>query len=83
MACIYRVSKKPLAAYVDCLWLADGYMQPHAQEFVLPTGSMTLVVDLDVQKADAVLICGGRSRPLILNDFCHFASVSPSAYMRH
>jgi methylphosphotriester-DNA--protein-cysteine methyltransferase len=66
MVRIHRVSRKPLSAYVDYLWLADGYMQPHSEEFVLPTGNMTLVVDLDVHKADAVLICGVRSRPLVL-----------------
>jgi hypothetical protein len=43
---IYRVVNAPLSAYVDYLWAADGYIQPHHQEFVLPTGSMTLVIDL-------------------------------------
>jgi len=63
---MYRVWKKPLSAYVDCFWVAEGYVQPHAREYVLPTASLTLVIDLDVEKADAILIGGARSQPLVL-----------------
>jgi AraC-like DNA-binding protein len=63
---MYRVWRKPLSAYVDYLWVAEGYVQPHAREFVLPTGSLSLVIDLDVERADAILICGARSEPLVL-----------------
>ena len=63
---MYRVRRKPLSAYVNYLWVAEGYVQPHAREFVLPTASLTLVIDLDVEKADAILICGARSQPLVL-----------------
>jgi AraC-like DNA-binding protein len=63
---MYRVWRKPLSAYVDCLWVAEGYVQPHARELVLPTAGLTLVVDLDIEKADAILICGARSQPLVL-----------------
>jgi AraC-like DNA-binding protein len=42
-------------------------MQLHAHEFVLPAGSMALVIDLDVERADNALICGARSRPLVLS----------------
>ena len=66
VAYTYRVWRKPLSAYVDYLWVAEGYVQPHAREFVLPTASLTLVIDLAVEKADAILICGARSQPLVL-----------------
>jgi hypothetical protein len=66
VAYMYRVWRKPLSAYVNYLWVAEDYVQPHAREFVLPTASLTLVIDLDVEKADAILICGARSEPLIL-----------------
>lgn len=66
MVSIHRVSRTPLSAYVDYLWLADGYSQPHAQEFVLPSASMTLVVDLDDERAGAVRMYGARSQPLVL-----------------
>ena len=58
--------RKPLSAYVSYLWVAESYVQPHAREFVLPTGSLTLVIDLNVERADAILICGARSEPLVL-----------------
>lgn len=66
VADMYRVWRKPLSAYVDYLWVAEGYVQPHGRELVLPTASLTLVIDLDVEKADAILICGARSQPLVL-----------------
>jgi AraC-like DNA-binding protein len=66
MAFIYRVSTKPLSTCVDYLWLVDGYVQPHAREFVLPSASMSLVVDFDDQTTDAVRIYGARSYPLVL-----------------
>jgi len=66
MVRIHRVSRTPLSAYVDYLWLADGYSQPHAQEFVLPSASMTLVVDLNDESAGAVRMYGARSQPLVL-----------------
>lgn len=67
MTRFYRVHRQPLSACVDYLWSADGYMQLHAQEFVLPTGSMALVIDLDVERADDALICGARSRPMVIS----------------
>jgi AraC-like DNA-binding protein len=66
VAYTYQVWRKPLSAYVDYLWMAEGYVRPHAREFVMPTASLTLVIDLDVANADAILICGARSQPLIL-----------------
>ncbi len=63
---MYHVRREPLSAYISHLWVAEGYVQPHAREFVLPTGSLTLVIDLDVESSDAILICGARSEPLVL-----------------
>ena len=56
MTRFYRVRQRPLSGCVDYLWSADGYMQPHPQEFVLSTASMALVIDLDVERADNALI---------------------------
>jgi AraC-like DNA-binding protein len=63
---MYQVWRKPLSAYVHYLWVAEGYVQPHVREFVWPTGSLSLVIDLDVERSDAILICGARSEPLVL-----------------
>jgi methylphosphotriester-DNA--protein-cysteine methyltransferase len=62
----YQVLVRPLSAYVEYLWVAEGYLQPHARELVLPTASLTLVIDLDFEKRDDILISGARSEPLLL-----------------
>ncbi len=36
----------PLAEFVNCFWLTEGYSQPHQKERLLPDGSMALVVNL-------------------------------------
>ena len=41
-----RITQGPLSGYVEAVWLAEGYVQPHARERVLPTGTMSLIVDL-------------------------------------
>jgi AraC-like DNA-binding protein len=43
----------PLAAYVDCFWVARGLDGDHAWERVLPTGAMQLVVNL---RDDSVVV---------------------------
>lgn len=53
----------PLAAFVELLWLYDGYRVPHAQERLLPTGTTTLVVNLALREAT---LCGAHSAPFLL-----------------
>jgi AraC-like DNA-binding protein len=36
----------PLSRFVESMWFADGLAQPHALERVLPTGAMSLIVNL-------------------------------------
>jgi hypothetical protein len=31
-----------------------------------PPGNLTLVIDFDIERPDAILICGARSEPLVL-----------------
>ena len=40
------VPRPPLADFVNLFWLYQGYTLPHAQERVLPGGSMELVINL-------------------------------------
>ena len=47
MGFIYTVTRPPLSEFVDFLWLAEGYMRPHASERVVPVGSMEPVLNLD------------------------------------
>jgi AraC-like DNA-binding protein len=41
-----HIPKAPLSTFIDCLWLYEGYTQPHAKERVLPTGQMQIVINL-------------------------------------
>lgn len=45
ISCAY-IPKPPLAAFVDKIWLYDGYELPHLKERRLPDGSMELVINL-------------------------------------
>src|SRR5262249_27883926 len=37
----------PLADFVEMMWYGDGYAAPHALERVMPTGDMSIVINLD------------------------------------
>ena len=45
------VPQGPLARFVDCFWLTEGYLQPHKKERLLPDGSMALVINLRENKS--------------------------------
>jgi AraC-like DNA-binding protein len=40
----------PLDAFVDCIWLWDGYVPPAPRERALPSGSVDLVIDLGADR---------------------------------
>lgn len=42
----YRAPRGALREFVELLWLFDGYVQPHAQERLLPMATTELVIDL-------------------------------------
>jgi AraC-like DNA-binding protein len=67
MGFIHRVTQRPLADFVDLLWLSEGYLQPHRAERVLPTGCMDLVIDLDESTAAPALVAGAQSQSIILS----------------
>jgi len=46
MISLRHIPRRPLSQFVDCLWLYEGYTQPHAKERVLPTGQMQIVINL-------------------------------------
>jgi AraC-like DNA-binding protein len=46
MSNLNSVLLRPLREYVDFFWQSDGYVQPHASERVLPTGTIDVVIDL-------------------------------------
>jgi AraC-like DNA-binding protein len=42
-----HIPSKPLSDFVEAMWMAERWAEPHARERLLPTGSMNLVVGLD------------------------------------
>jgi uncharacterized protein DUF6597 len=57
----------PLAEFVDFLWIYEGYVQPHARERLLPTGTMELVFNRDGDGRLASGVAGARSEFLVLD----------------
>jgi AraC-like DNA-binding protein len=67
MTIIHRVSCAPLCAFVDFLWLSDGYVQPHTAERVLPSENMSLVLNLDERGNLPDVLSGARTRSFLLD----------------
>ncbi len=67
MSLIHRVTRRPLADFVDFMWLADSYVQPHAAEWLLPTGNMGLVLSLDDRGPASDLLSGAYTRTFVLD----------------
>jgi len=66
MGLIHRITRRPLSDFVDYLWLSENYVQPHAAEWVLPTGNMGLVLDLDERGRVGDVLSGARTRSFVL-----------------
>jgi AraC-like DNA-binding protein len=66
VTCFRRIHRLPLARFVEFFWLAEGYVQPHAAERVLPTGCVDLILSLDARR-EADVLAGPRSRSIILD----------------
>jgi AraC-like DNA-binding protein len=56
-----------LSQFVDSVWMCEGYVQPHARERVLPTGTMALVFSRDAAGRVASGVVGARSEFLVLD----------------
>jgi AraC-like DNA-binding protein len=57
----------PLSEFVELMWIAEGYTQPHGQERVLPTGSMDLVIGLGDGDPEGSAVSGSRSEFFVLD----------------
>src|SRR5262249_3335096 len=42
----HYIPQKPLSNFIETLWYYDGYVQPHAKERLMPTGTTELVINL-------------------------------------
>lgn len=77
----------PLSGFVDKLWLYEGYMQPHAKERLLPTGTFELVINLHedqsriydrddhdkFQRLRGTLVCGVHSEFFVIDTAAQLA----------
>jgi AraC-like DNA-binding protein len=66
----------PLSDLVDFLWTYDGYLPPHAQERLLPTGTMELVFTMDAAGNLAAGISGPYSECMTLETLQPFSVVA-------
>jgi AraC-like DNA-binding protein len=57
------------------LWICEGYVQPHAQERVLPTGTMALVFALDADGRARGGVTGARSEFVALDTTRPFSAI--------
>jgi len=46
MIAAHYIPRPPLSEFVSAMWYWDGYVQPHAQERLLPDGCMTIAFNL-------------------------------------
>ena len=67
MPVIHRITHGPLAELVEFMWLAEGYVQPHAAERVLPTGNMGLTIDLHPHGNAIPLLSGASTQSFVLD----------------
>ena len=66
MTAICRINRLPLSRFVDFFWLAEGYVQSHRAEAVLPTGCVDLILSLD-ERHEADVIAGARRQSLVID----------------
>lgn len=63
-----RAPRAPLSDFVDLLWLFDGYAPGHAQERLLPTGTVELVIDMRSEPSGfRAVVAGPHSESSVLD----------------
>src|SRR5438309_1041184 len=73
----------PLSAFVDFLWISDGYAPPHARERLLPTGTMELVFTMDGEGPVADVLQGiGMSPRRFVDLFRSEVGLGPKVFCR-
>src|SRR5579859_6440916 len=53
-----------LARSVEAFWLSEDYVPPHSRERILPSGTLSLIVDL---RDDKAIVCGAQTKSFILD----------------
>lgn len=59
------IPRPPLSAFVELFWFYEGYNPPQPKEWVLPTGTVSLVVNLS---ARYVTLTGAHSEPFMIDE---------------
>jgi AraC-like DNA-binding protein len=67
--------RSPLADFVEFFWSYAHYAQPHAQERLLPTGSMNLVVTVEDGGRASAIVSGAHSRFFLLDTLKPFSAI--------
>jgi AraC-like DNA-binding protein len=68
MNAIHRIIRQPLSLFVEYLWLSEDYLQPHAAERILPTGCMSLVMNVDNSATHiGAVVSGARTHSFVLD----------------
>jgi len=65
----------PLSQWIECLWIQDGYVRPHARERVLPAATLDLVFVLDANGRAASGVSGPRSEYSLLETSQPFSAI--------
>jgi AraC-like DNA-binding protein len=71
----YYIPGPPLSDYVDVVWIYERYAQPHAQQRLLPTGGMDLVIGLDEDGRMGSGVSGVRSEFALLDTSRPFSAI--------
>ena len=66
----------PLSDYLVGLWSYGHYAQPHRQERLLPTGTMTLAITLDPRGSATATVAGARSSYFLLDTSKPFSVIA-------
>lgn len=63
---IHAVTKRPLAEFVEFLWTAVDYAPAHVGEWILPTGTVDIVINLNSSEAEPGWISGVQASAVYL-----------------
>jgi AraC-like DNA-binding protein len=76
MAFHLHTPRPPLSAFVDFFWIYEGYVAPHAREWLMPSATMELVFTLDVDGRAAAAVAGARSEGFVLDTSRPFSAIA-------
>jgi len=70
--------REPLSDYLVGLWSYGHYAQPHRLERLLPTGTMTLALTVDLGGCASATVSGARSTSFLLDTSKPFSVIAAS-----